>query len=110
VVSRVKHRRAGSIKGPEVRIRFPPAAFVTEIVAPVGSILSVRLVDVGQDKTLYSGFSPQTSGASPYGDTFAFGGRYYRAETVPTASYVKQHRRWQSWAVKTALTERRNIK
>ena len=75
---------------------------MTEIVAPVGSILSVRLIDVEQDKALYSGFSPSAGGASSYGDTFAFGGRLYRAETVPTASYVEQHRRWQSWAVLVA--------
>jgi signal transduction histidine kinase/CheY-like chemotaxis protein len=85
-----------------VSVALRMSAFVTEIVAPVGLILRVRLVDVGQDKALHSGFSPQTSGASPYGDTFAFGGRYYRAETVPTASYVNQHRRWQSWAVLVA--------
>ena len=93
----------GGPNGPGVvSVALRMSTFVTEIVAPVGSMLSVRLVDVGHDKALYSDFSPQTSGASPYGDTFAFGGRQYRVETVPTASYVKQHRSWQSWAVLVA--------
>jgi signal transduction histidine kinase/CheY-like chemotaxis protein/sensor domain CHASE-containing protein len=85
-----------------VSVALRMGTFVTEIVAPVGSILSVRLVDVEQNKVLYSGFSPPASGVSSFEDTFAFGGRHYRAETVPTASYLKQHRRWHSWAVLVA--------
>jgi hypothetical protein len=44
-VSRVKHRRAGSIKGPEVRIRFPPAVrrLRTRLVPPEGPTARIRL-------------------------------------------------------------------
>ena len=85
-----------------VSVALRMGTFVTGIVAPVGSTLDVRLVDVGQNKALFSGFSPLASGASSYEDTFTFGGRHYRVKTVPTASYLKQHRRWQSWAVLVA--------
>ena len=82
-----------------VSVALRMGTFVTGIVTPMRSILSVQLLDMGEDKALYSGFSPLRSGAPSYKDTFAFGGRHYRVETVPTASYLEQHRRWQSWAV-----------
>ncbi|HJY49892.1 MAG TPA: CHASE domain-containing protein, partial [Stellaceae bacterium] len=82
-----------------VSVALRMGTFVTGIVTPLRSILSVQLLDMGEDKALYSGFSPLRSGAPSYKDTFAFGGRHYRVETVPTASYLEQHRRWQSWAV-----------
>jgi len=82
-----------------VSVALRMGTFVTGIVTPLLSILSVQLLDMGEDKALYSGFSPLRSGAPSYKVTFAFGGRHYRVETVPTASYLEQHRRWQSWAV-----------
>lgn len=85
-----------------VSVALRMGTFVTSIVDPAGSILNVRLVDVGQNKALYSGFAPLGSGAASYEDTFDFGGRHYRVETVPTASYIEQHRRWQSWVVLVA--------
>jgi signal transduction histidine kinase/CheY-like chemotaxis protein len=85
-----------------VSVALRMGTFVTGIAAQVGSILSIRLVDLGQDGVLYSGFSPLASGAASYEDTFAFGGRHYRIETVPTASYLAKHRGWQSWAVLVA--------
>lgn len=85
-----------------VSVALRMGTFVTGIVDPAGSILNVRLVDVRQNKALYSGFAPLGSGAASYDDTFDFGGRHYRVETVPTASYLEQHRRWQSWVVLVA--------
>jgi signal transduction histidine kinase/ActR/RegA family two-component response regulator/sensor domain CHASE-containing protein len=85
-----------------VSVALRMSTFVTGIAAPVSRMLKVRLLDVGQDKALYSGFSPPAGGASSYKDTFAFGGRHYRTDTVPSASYLEQHRRWQSWAALVA--------
>jgi signal transduction histidine kinase/integral membrane sensor domain MASE1 len=84
-----------------VSVALRMGTFMTGLLAPVESILSVRLVDVGTGKPLYSGFSRLASPAK-YEDTFDFGGRRYRVETVPTLSYLEQHRRWQSWAVLVA--------
>jgi len=72
--------------------------FVTGILAPVTSVLKARVVDLGEGKALYSDFSPPSDNAS-YNQMFAFGGRLYRVETEPTASYLKDHTRWQSGVV-----------
>ena len=85
-----------------VSVALRMGTFVTGIIAPAGSILNVRLVDVGQKKALYSGFAPSAGDTASYEDTFGFGGRHYRVETVPSASYLEQHRRWQSWVVLVA--------
>jgi signal transduction histidine kinase/CheY-like chemotaxis protein len=71
---------------------------MAEIVAPVASMLSIRLIDTGADRALYHGFS-HLVGAPPFEDAFAFGGRHYLVETAPTAAYLRQHRGSQSWAV-----------
>jgi signal transduction histidine kinase/integral membrane sensor domain MASE1/ActR/RegA family two-component response regulator len=81
-----------------VSVAMRMGTFVNGIVSPFASILTVKLVDVEQDKLLYNGFSSADSVAS-YQDTFTFGGRRYRVETVPTARYLAQHRGWQSGAV-----------
>jgi signal transduction histidine kinase/CheY-like chemotaxis protein len=81
-----------------VSVALRMGTFMAELLAPVASIISVRLVDAGQDAALYSGFPAAPSGAL-YQDTFAFGGRYYRVATTPTPRYLDQHSRWQSWAV-----------
>jgi signal transduction histidine kinase/integral membrane sensor domain MASE1 len=75
--------------------------FVSGILAPLGSEIRVRLIDLGEGKPLYSGFSPSSNHPS-YEEMFAFGGRLYRVETEPTASYLIDHRRWQSGAVLVA--------
>jgi len=75
--------------------------FVSDILAPVAAMLRVRLVDTGRDEPLYGGFSAKADRPS-YADTFDFGGRRYRVETVPTAFYLERHRGWQSWAVLVA--------
>ena len=72
--------------------------FMTELLVPVALTVAVRLVDAERETPLYSGFSA-APGRPLYNDTFAFGGRFYRIETVPTPLYLDQHRRWQSWAV-----------
>jgi signal transduction histidine kinase/integral membrane sensor domain MASE1/CheY-like chemotaxis protein len=84
-----------------VSVALRMGTFMTELLAPVASIMSVRLVDAGRETALYSGFSAAPSRAR-YEGTFAFGTRYYRVETVPTPRYLEQHSRWQSWAVLVA--------
>jgi len=78
-----------------VAVALRMGTFVSGILAPLGSVLRARVIDLGEDKALYSGFSPSSSGAS-YKEMFTFGGRLYRVETEPTAFYLKHHRRWQS--------------
>ena len=86
-----------------VSVALRMGTFVSGIVAAAGSILNVRLVDVGQNKPLYSGLALlAASGAVSYEDTFDFGGRHYRVKTAPTAPYLEQHRSWQSWLVLVA--------
>jgi integrase len=84
-----------------VAVALRMGTFVSGILAPLGSVLRARVIDLGEDKALYSGFSPSSSGAS-YKEMFTFGGRLYRVETEPTAFYLKHHRRWQSGAVLVA--------
>jgi signal transduction histidine kinase/CheY-like chemotaxis protein/integral membrane sensor domain MASE1 len=84
-----------------VSVALRMGTFMAELLAPVASMMSVRLVDIGPDKPLYSDFSTVTGGAL-YEDSFDFGGRYYRVETVPTQWYLAQHRKWQSWIVLVA--------
>src|SRR5215467_15007343 len=77
-----------------VSVALRMGTFVTGILAPVSSVLRVRVIDLGEDKALYSDFSPLPRGAS-YKETFSFGGRLYCADTEPTAFYLKHHHRWQ---------------
>jgi signal transduction histidine kinase len=84
-----------------VSVALRMGTFVSELLTSVASMMSARLVDIGSNKPRYAGFSGGVGGPS-YEDTFDFGGRYYRIETVPTASYLEQHRRWQSWVVLVA--------
>jgi signal transduction histidine kinase/CheY-like chemotaxis protein/integral membrane sensor domain MASE1 len=84
-----------------VAVALRMGTFVSGILAPLGSVLRARIVDLGEGKALYIGFSPSSNRAS-FEEMFAFGGRLYRVETEPTASYLKNHRRWQSGAVLAA--------
>ncbi len=84
-----------------VSVALRMGTFMAELLAPVASMMSVRLIDIGSDKPLYSGFSAVAGGAL-YEDTFDFGGRHYRVETVPTQWYLEQHSKWQSWVVLAA--------
>ena len=84
-----------------VSVALRMGTFISELLAPVAAMLNVRLIDTGSDKPLHDGFSAETDRPS-YVDTFTFGGRQYRAETVPTAFYLERHRGWQSWAVLVA--------
>jgi len=81
-----------------VSVALRMGTFMADLLAPVDSLIGVQLVDMDVDKVLYNGASPGPGGAS-YEDTFAFGGRHYRVQTVPTVSYLEEYRRWQSWAV-----------
>jgi signal transduction histidine kinase/CheY-like chemotaxis protein len=80
-----------------VSVALRMGTFMTGVLAPVASMIGVRLVDLELQKVLHSGLSPAAS--APFGDTFTFGGRRYGVETAPTESYMAEHRSWQSWAV-----------
>jgi signal transduction histidine kinase/integral membrane sensor domain MASE1/CheY-like chemotaxis protein len=81
-----------------VSVALRMGTLVSGILAPVTSVLGARVIDLGEGKPLYSDVSPSSDGV-PYNEMFAFGGRLYRVETEPTASYLKDHRKWQSGAV-----------
>jgi len=81
-----------------VAVALRMGTFITEVLAPVASMISVRLVDLEPQKVLHSSFS-LAAGAAPFSDAFTFGGRRYGVETAPTESYLAEHRIWQSWAV-----------
>ena len=75
--------------------------FMEELLAPVDVMIGVRLVDLDADKPLFASF-PSIPGEPRYDERFDFGGRHYDVETAPTGSYLKRHRRWQSWGVLVA--------
>ncbi len=81
-----------------VSVALRMGTFMTEVLAPVASMIDVRLIDLERQKVLHGGFSPGAGGA-PFSDGFTFGGRRYGVETAPTESYMTGHRSWQSWAV-----------
>lgn len=72
--------------------------FLDGLLAPFASMVTVRLVDVQANKPIYGPLSPERGDAS-YEAVFEFGGRRFSVETVPTATYLERHHRWQSWAV-----------
>ena len=72
--------------------------FVDRMLSSVRSLVSAKLSDLDANKVVSNGSLPRGSGPS-YADAFIFGGRHYGVRTEPTASYLEQHRRWQSWAV-----------
>jgi signal transduction histidine kinase len=73
-------------------------AFFDELLLPFASTVAVRFVDLDAKNVIYGTLPPETSSTS-YEDAFTFGGRRYGITTVPTASYLDRHRRWQGWAV-----------
>jgi signal transduction histidine kinase len=87
-----------------VSVALRMSTFVTEIVAPVGLILRLVSDSLTWDRTRRStaAFLPKpvvrrrTEIPSPSADVITV------PKLVPTASYVNQHRRWQSWAVLVA--------
>jgi signal transduction histidine kinase len=84
-----------------VSVALRMGTFVSGIASPLDAILGVKLADAGQQKVLYGDFSSPPDDAS-YREAFDFGRRRYLVETAPTASYLAQHRRWQSAAVLVA--------
>ena len=89
----------GGPNGPGVLIvALEVGTFIEELLAPVKTMLDVKFVDLDRKMPLFIS-SPSTSGATSYDERFDFGGRRYNVETMPTASYLEQHRRWQSWGV-----------
>ncbi|MDE2165623.1 MAG: CHASE domain-containing protein [Alphaproteobacteria bacterium] len=73
-------------------------ALMDALLGLVHDQLAVRLVDRDAKQALFDQLSTGL-GATPYGQSFAFGGRHYLLETTPTALYLSQHRDWQSVAV-----------
>ena len=70
-----------------VSVALRMGTFMTGVLAPVASMIGVRLVDLEPQRVLHSGFSPAAAGV-PFSDTFTFGGRRYGVETAPTESYM----------------------
>jgi signal transduction histidine kinase/CheY-like chemotaxis protein len=81
-----------------VSVALRMGTFMAGLLAPVDSMIGVRLVDLDGQKMLHSSFALAT-GEPLYSDTFTFGGRRYGVETAPTATYLAEHRNWQSWVV-----------
>ena len=81
-----------------VSVALRMGTFMTGVLAPVASMIGVRLVDLEPQKVLHSDFS-FAAGNAPFSDTFSFGGRRYGVETAPTESYMAEHQSWQSWGV-----------
>jgi len=79
-----------------VSVALRMGTFMTGLLASVHSMIHVRLVDLDQNKTLYSDLPPN---GGLYNEALLFGGRRYGVETAPTALYLAEHRSWQSWAV-----------
>ncbi len=71
------------------------------LLAPVQAMVEVKLVDRAAGQPLYGGSAFRRPQAA-YEDSFGFGGRRYDVETKPTATYIEQHRSWQSWGVLVA--------
>jgi signal transduction histidine kinase/CheY-like chemotaxis protein len=82
--------------GGVVSVALRMGTFMTGLLASVHSMIHVRLVDLDQNKTLYSDLPPN---GGLYNEALVFGGRRYGVETAPTALYLAEHRSWQSWAV-----------
>jgi signal transduction histidine kinase/CheY-like chemotaxis protein len=81
-----------------VSVALRMGTFMTEVLAPVVSMIGVRLVDLESRRVLHSGFF-SAAGDALFSDTLTFGGRRYGVETAPTEAYMAEHRSWQSWAV-----------
>jgi signal transduction histidine kinase len=92
----------GGPNGPGlVAVALRMGTFMDGLLAPVNTMLQARLIDLEAGKALYSGFAATPADAS-HQQVFVFGGRRYAVQTVPTATYDEQHRRWDSWAVLVA--------
>jgi signal transduction histidine kinase/CheY-like chemotaxis protein/integral membrane sensor domain MASE1 len=72
--------------------------FMEELLAPVNTMIGVRLVDLDAKLPLFASSSSIPRGSS-YDERFNFGGRHYDVQMAPTATYLERHRRWQSWGV-----------
>ncbi len=75
--------------------------FMEELLAPVNTMIGVRLVDLDAKQPLFASTSSMPEGTS-YDERFNFGGRHYEVQMAPTATYLERHRRWQSWGVLVA--------
>jgi PAS domain S-box-containing protein len=69
--------------------------FLNALLGPANKEIGIRLVDQETYQPLFDSLS-----SSPLHErTITFGARTYLAKTAPTASYLTEHRRWQSAAV-----------
>jgi len=81
-----------------VAVALRMGTFVDLTLTSVRPLVRVQLTDLDASKVVSNDFSSRGAEAF-YTDTFVFGGRHYGVRTEPTAFYLDQHRRWQSWAV-----------
>jgi signal transduction histidine kinase/CheY-like chemotaxis protein/integral membrane sensor domain MASE1 len=81
-----------------VLVKLSIGAFVTDLLRPIDTKLTLRFVDTATGQTLFDDFPPRAHEAS-YRQGFAFGQRHYEIQTAPSALYMKEHRGWQSWAL-----------
>lgn len=72
--------------------------FMDKVLPPASAVLQVRLIDADEQGYVYDNFAASPSKLL-FEDKFDFGTRHYRLQTMPTATYFKQHRSWQSWGV-----------
>jgi signal transduction histidine kinase/CheY-like chemotaxis protein len=74
---------------------------INELLAPVKAMVAVELIDRAAAQPLYG--DPLFRGPQvTYAESISFGGRFYDVGTRPTATYLEQHRSWQSWGVLVA--------
>lgn len=72
--------------------------FINKSLPESSDKLQIRLYDVDASVLLYDNSTPEQANILlTY--PFTFGGRHYQLQTMPTRSYIRQHRGWQSWYV-----------
>jgi len=71
--------------------------FTTTLVDSLTSTLRLRLLDIESAQPLFQNLPPSIQ--PTYESAFNFGTRRYIVQTAPSASYLAQHRAWQSWVV-----------
>lgn len=72
--------------------------FINRVLPPASASLHLRLVDDDAQTVIYDNFGPVVP-RIVFERAFEFGGRHYRFQSMPTETYLEQHRGWQSWGV-----------
>jgi signal transduction histidine kinase/CheY-like chemotaxis protein/integral membrane sensor domain MASE1 len=74
--------------------------FIRTFLEPLDLMLNVRLVDLAAAAPLFDDLPPSATPA--FASTIDFGTRRYLVQTAPSATYLRDHRGWQSWIVLVA--------